>query len=260
MDIVKLTEMLKVQGLSDEMIEEVLKNASEQEDKHLNVKQASAYLVDKLDKSWNPAKIRRFITSGQLQTVNQIDRKGQTGTSTKEGYLIDKQVLEAFIVDQSKTKEDWKEEALALREEVKTLQAKITSLQETAEKPDTEESEPHKIQGQVELHEVLEEMEKEGQTREDISHLLENHVPVLTKENADLLVAYTLGVNEQFQGMHEELKGKFMEKVFANKDEIKWFREDDEKYTTLGKKTNRYIFSTPVESILDVLTELKKQQ
>lgn len=290
MDIVKLIETLKAQGLSDEMIEEVLKNASEQEDTHYNVKQASAYLVDKLDKSWNPAKVRRFITSGQLQTVNQIDRKGQVGSSTKEGYLIDKQVLETFIEDQSKTKEDWKKEALALREEVQALQAKITSLQEersstkssnavlglstdlneplkseevrpleASKKPDKEESEQQKIKGQVELHEVLEEMEKEGQTHQDISHLLEEHVPVLKKQDAELLVTYALFTNEQFQGTHEELTRKFMETVFSKTDEVKWFREEDEKYTALAKK-RRYIYSTPFEAILNTLIELKKEK
>ncbi|MDT0150417.1 hypothetical protein Q9R38_28280 [Priestia aryabhattai] len=141
MDITKMTELLKSQGLTDEVINKILehasqqKNASEWEGDYFNVKQASAYLQDKLDKSWNPPKVRRFITSGQLQTINQVDPKGQTGSPMKEGYLISKQALETFIEDQSKTKEDWKQEALKLREEVQALKTNGFSPKEEGSSP-----------------------------------------------------------------------------------------------------------------------------
>lgn len=290
MDIEKLTQMLKNQGLTDEMVEEVLKNATEQEDTHFNVKEASAYLQDKLGKSWNPAKVRRFIASGELPTINKVDRKGEAGSSTKEGYLISEEDLQTFVSDQARSKNDWKEEALALREEVKALQAKVTSLQERSstksssvvldlpndlqkplnsegvkpldesQKPHTEEPEEPKIKGQVELHEVLQEMESEELSQEDISHLLNFHVEVLTKDDALLLLDYILDAHEEFQGKQEELKAKFMDNVFAKTDMVPWFRKEDERYTAVAKKAKRYVFKTPVEAVYNTLVELKKRK
>ncbi|MET3690440.1 gas vesicle protein [Priestia megaterium] len=273
MDIVKLTEMLKVQGLSDEMIEEVLKNASEQEDKHLNVKQASAYLVDKLDKSWNPAKVRRFIASGQLQTVNQIDRKGEEGSSLKEGYQIDKEVLEAFVEDQSKTKEDWKEEALTLREEVQALKSKIAALQEGSSSQSSDAGVSDlPIEGQIQWDENGEFEEAKNETPENLENPLtptdeelvatckkavfvDNEEHFLRVEDALESLNSIIAERPEFDNM----KATFVDRVFGGYEAVKIAPKDGKKFKAPHKKRGQYEYETKEAAIIGTLEALKKQ-
>lgn len=141
-----------------------------------------------------------------------------------------------------------------------TLNLEGTKPLEESRKPHTKESEEPAIKGQVELYEVLEDIEKEGQPFNDISYLLEGSANVLNPQNAELLVDYILVTDQQFQGKYEELKAKFMEKVFGETNEVHWFRQDDQRYTSLAKKTKRYVFKTPLEAIFNTLTELNKQK
>ncbi|MGU3398068.1 hypothetical protein ACNHOZ_28510 [Priestia sp. D51] len=283
MDIVKLTKTLKSQGLSDEMIQEVLKTASKQDQNHFNVKQASVYLQEKLDKSWNPPKVRRFIASGQLQTVNQIDRKGQEGSSLKEGYLIDKEVLEWFVVDQFKSKEEWKKEALTLRGEVLSLEFRIADLEKelavhkAQPSSDAEGSDlptDSTIEGQIQWDENGEFEEVENETPEKPENpqtptdeelitkcqkakfIDDNEERGLTIEHAIELLNTIILEHPEFSDMKET----FVDQVFDGYQAVLFANKDAKKFRAPHKTEGAYSYDTKEKAIIATLKTLKKKQ
>ena len=283
MDIVKLTKTLKSQGLSDEMIQEVLKTASKQDRNHFNVKQASVYLQEKLDKSWNPPKVRRFIASGQLQTVNQIDRKGQEGSSLKEGYLIDKEVLEWFVVDQFKSKEEWRKEALTLRGEVLSLEFRIADLEKELALYKAQPSSGAgsdlptdlPIEGQIQWDENGEFEEVENETSENPEN---NETPQTPPTDEQLIASCNKGVwvddetrflrvgdalvlldeivekHPEFDGMKET----FVDKIFEGYEAVRISREDG-KCKALYGKDDKHRYKTKEAAVIRTLKLLKEQ-
>ncbi|MCZ0875634.1 hypothetical protein [Peribacillus sp. AS_2] len=123
-----LKQVLIAEGMSPEKADEILKKAEEtrktEENQQLKVSQVSEILKKRLDKSWNEAKVRRFIASGDLPTINQVDRRAEgEAVSTKHGHRIHVDRVETFIEEQRMTKEDWKAYAKELEKRLEQYES-----------------------------------------------------------------------------------------------------------------------------------------
>lgn len=185
-----LRKQLEKQGLTPEAIDEVIKNvvtevmeAEKEQEKLLTVKEVAAIMQKEVPgEKWNEAKVRRYISTNELKTVNEVDRKPEDGkaVATKTGYRVHEDVLKEFIKEVKMTKKDWKDAYNALKKEYDELKARLEKYEskneenESSENPqeaEFEEKEPEgvlvlpseeksKIDGNMEL----ENEEKEEKT------------------------------------------------------------------------------------------------
>lgn len=89
----------------------------------LSVKDAAALLAEALESDWNEAKVRRFISSGDITPAMQ------PGAAKKLGYRISRTELERFVTEERMTKEDWKILAKQAQKELAEARQQLAKLQ-----------------------------------------------------------------------------------------------------------------------------------
>ncbi|WP_142319041.1 hypothetical protein [Bacillus cereus] len=120
----QLDEMVEKARLKQEKLrEEELKN----EEKLKKVEEAVVIFQKALGGTWNGAKVRRMITSKQLQPVEMNPAK-------RTGFRIHIKEIERFIEWESMSKEDWKKRCLEAEEKLQTMQQTIEQMKQENEK------------------------------------------------------------------------------------------------------------------------------
>ncbi|WP_242303283.1 hypothetical protein [Bacillus cereus group sp. BfR-BA-01495] len=120
----QLDEMVEKARLKQEKLrEEELKN----EEKLKKVEEAVVIFQKSLGGTWNGAKVRRMITSKQLQPVEMNPAK-------RTGFRIHIKEIERFIEWESMSKEDWKKRCLEAEEQLQTAQKTIEQMKQENEK------------------------------------------------------------------------------------------------------------------------------
>lgn len=254
MDLEKMRKSFEGKGYTPEMIEDMIEVIRQEQGIKIEdpdaytVKQASSYLILNLDDSWNEPKVRRYIASGKIVPMEQMEAK-------YFGYRIHKKELERFVQEHSMTKEDWMKLAKELQKKVDELEKEVEELKSAGSKEiDDLINQNVSVEGTEQLFQEFEE-------KTDVPKIEEEKViHVLTQGEADRLLDQVISDNPEFESVREE----FLKLVFEKDTIVKWFKKDTKRYRNPTKHavgTIRYIYDSPYEAIkqsIKVLYDEKK--